>query len=209
MRKAILSGLFFFSLVGTANAGTITTAGAVKALTNVSQLFLVVGNGNFDEGPISGGVPAAIYASQGLTWQSGALSTILPGVANTGSAVLPQYGTFPYFPTPIAGGGTHVGQSNANAGVATFSVLITQVGLTASTNGTQYLTAWNKSGGLIGQVTWAPAGDAAFIGIDTLGVPIGMIAYGNDDAYAGVSYNIGGSTMISDSWVWATGVQTS
>jgi hypothetical protein len=205
MRKAILSGLCFFSLVGTANAGTITAVGAVKALTNVSQMFLVVGNGNFDEGPTSGGVPANVYSAQGLTWQSGPMSSILPGVTNTGTATFPQYGTWTNFPAPIGGGGTHVGQSNNFAGVATFSVTITQVGLTASSNGTQYLTAWNKAGAVIGQVTWTPASDSAFVGIDTMGVPIGMIAYGNHDIWAGQPYAVAGSTIISDSWMWATG----
>lgn len=197
------------SIAGSASAGTITKVGAVKALTNTSQILGSLGAGNFDEGPTSGNVPLGVYSAQGLTWRTGALSTILPGVSNTGSAYQPQYvseATYSgYFPAPIGGGGTHAGQFNFFAGVATFSVTVTQVGLTASKNGTQYLTAFNSSGMMIGQVTWVPSNDSTFVGIDTLGVPIAMIAYGNHDLWAGQPYDIGGSTIMSDSWIWATG----
>lgn len=40
--------------------------------------------------------------------------------------------------------------------------------------------------------------------MDTNGVDIGMIAYGNDDLFAGQAYNIGGATIFSDDWVWST-----
>jgi MYXO-CTERM domain-containing protein len=118
----------------------------------------------------------------------------------------PNYWSTPnYWPPPIAGGGTHTGQGSMFAGVATFSVTVTQVGLTASQNGTQYLTVWNKQGTMLGQVDWTPAADAAFVGIDTMGVPIGMVSYGNHDMWNGQCYDIGGLTIISDSWVWAAG----
>jgi hypothetical protein len=49
--------------VKTAEAGTITSAGAVVALTNINQMTNVVGHGNFDEGPTSGIVPANVYSA--------------------------------------------------------------------------------------------------------------------------------------------------
>ena len=30
-----------------------------------------------------------------------------------------------------------------------------------------------------------------------------MIAYGNDDLWNGATYNISGTTTVSDTWVWA------
>ena len=148
MRHVLGASLVFLSLIGTANAGTITAAGAVVALTNVTQMKGILGNGNFDEGPTMGAVPLNVYSAQGLTWQTGVLSTILPGCPNTGSAGTgPQYGTWNYVPGPIGGGGVHSGQSNNFAGVATFSVIVTQVGVTASSNGQQWLTAWGTGNG--------------------------------------------------------------
>lgn len=203
---ALLVVCFSCSLLGVANAGTLTAAGAVKALDDRAQIRGVVGTANFDEGPTTGLLPTGTYADRGLTWRTGPLRTILPGCVNDGTAHPPSYGTFAYFPDPIAGGGMHNGQSILYGGVVTFSVPVTQVGLTASTNGTQHLTAWDRSGAMIGQVTWAPAEDSAFVGIDTLGVPIAMIAYGNQDVWAGQDYEVGGATIISDSWIWATGM---
>jgi hypothetical protein len=110
-----------------------------------------------------------------------------------------------YFPAPIAGGGTQTGAYAWFAGVATFSTVVTQVGLTAGKNGEQYLTVWNTSGVMLGQVSWVPNNDASFVGIDSLGVPIGMVAYGNHDLWNGQAYDIGGPTIMNDSWIWATG----
>ncbi|MBW2458338.1 MAG: hypothetical protein JRI68_27795 [Deltaproteobacteria bacterium] len=59
--------------------------------------------------------------------------------------------------------------------MATFSGFVDQVGLTASTNGNQYLTVWDMSCPMIGQVNWVPGGNSSFIGIDTGGVTIGML----------------------------------
>ena len=86
----------------------------------------------------------------------------------------------------------------------TFSVTITQFGLTFSRNGTQFITAWDSGGSLIGQVKWIPSADSSFVGIDTLGVPIAMLAVGNDDVFNGATYGVGGATIITDSWKWAT-----
>ncbi len=209
MRTTIAAALVFLSLIGSAQAGTVTAVGPVKALTDINQVLGLVGTASFDEGPTSGQVPLNQYSAQGLTWVAGNLPSALPGVTTPGSAFQPQYGAFlPLrFPPPIGGGGTQIAQiSNGVGGVATFSGSnITQIGLTASTNGDQYLTVWNKSGAIIGQVNWVPGGTSQFIGIDTLGVPIAMVAYGNDDLVNGGTYDISGSTIYSDTWVWATG----
>ncbi|PRP93191.1 hypothetical protein ENSA5_44580 [Enhygromyxa salina] len=205
LRICVLSSAPYFAFTGLAAAGNISSEGAVTALDNVNQLQGIVGTGDFNEGN-GGGVPANVYAGQGMTWQSGQLTVILPGSATGGSASIPSYQVNgDYFPEPIAGGGVADGTFAYHAGVVTFDQPITQVGLTASRNGTQYLTAWDTMGNMIGQVRWQPSNDAAFIGIDTNGVPVGMVAYGNDDLWGGGSYGIGGSTIISDTWMWAVG----
>ncbi len=185
-----------------ARAGTITKQGNVQIITSRAQLTSGF-QGNFDEGPLSGSVPLGVYSSSGLTWRTGSFASILPGVTTPGTATQGGYwNPNTYFPSPIGGAGTQTGAATYLTGVATFSTPITIVGLTASTNGTQYLTAWNTTGQMIGQVTWVPSGDAAFIGLDSMGVAIGMVAFGNDDLWNGQTYEVGGSTNISDSWIW-------
>ncbi|HUU02692.1 MAG TPA: DUF4215 domain-containing protein, partial [Myxococcota bacterium] len=203
LRTTVLcAGLMAIVFSSQALAGTITAQGAVTALTDSSQMS-VISEGRFDEGPTSGNIPLGLYSSQGLTFRTGALTSLLPGVTTGGSATNPQYDTGGIvFPAPIAGGGEQTGAYVHFAGVATFSVPVTQVGLTASRNGTQYLTVWNTSGTMIGQVTWVPSVDSAFVGIDTNGVLIGMVAYGNDNLWGGASYSVSGSTIYSDTWVW-------
>ena len=187
-------------------AGNITAQGAVTALDDVSQLDGIVGTASYDEGVGGQSVPLGQYTAQGMTFHIGALTAILPGVVAAGSASQPLYQAGNnYFPAPIAGGGVANGTFTYFGGAVTFDQPITQIGLTASRNGTQYLTVWDTNGQMIGQVTWQPANDAAFIGIDTNGVAIGMATYGNDDVWNGVAYNIGGSTIISDTWIWASG----
>ncbi|MFO0755661.1 MAG: MYXO-CTERM sorting domain-containing protein [Byssovorax sp.] len=209
MKKTIAAAAVFFSLIGTAEAGTITAQGNVLALNNVNQLKGVIGTAAYDEGPLSGNVPLGQYTGQGMTFYTGAFNTILPGVAQAGTATAPGYWNNTAFPAPIAGGGVHNGAAMYLGGVVKFAPQnITQFGMTCSPNGTQYITIWNKQGGMIGQVTWAPAGDAAFVGIDSKGVPIGMLSFGNDDVWAGQAYDVGGSTNISDTWIWATGACT-
>ncbi|MFO0616165.1 MAG: DUF4215 domain-containing protein [Polyangiaceae bacterium] len=180
----------------------MTVQGAVIAIPDGRQVARI-GVGRFNEAS-SGFVPAGIYSGRGLTWRSGALSSILAGVTNTGSAFLPTYQPGPsvYFPLPVPNGGEASGSFGSLGFVATFSVPVTQVGLTAGFNGTQYLTVWNSSGGLIGQLRWTPSNDDSFIGLDTLGVPIAMAAYGNDDVFAGQQYDVGGITTMADTWVW-------
>jgi hypothetical protein len=191
-------------------ASIISSSGGVSALTDVSQLVGIVGTADFDGGLTAGAVALDTYTPQGLTFHIGALSSILSGVTTLGTASQPYFQAHSdaYFPATIAGGGTHVNQSAYVGGVATFSTTITQVGFTASSNGDQFLTAWDKSGKLLGQVNWVPQGASAFIGIDTLGVPIGMIAYGNDDLLNHAEYAVDGDTTMIDSLLWAAGSTT-
>jgi MYXO-CTERM domain-containing protein len=206
LRICILSPASYFLLTGIAHAGALLAQGNVTVIDNVNQMQGIVGTGDFNEG-MAGGVPAGVYAGEGMTWRSGLLTGILPGCVTPGSGTIPSYQTGNnYFPGPIGGGGVANGSFAYHAGVVTFDQAITQVGLVASRNGTQYLTAWDTNGNMLGQVRWTPANDSAFIGIDTNGVPVGMVAYGNDDLWGGGSYSIGGSTIISDSWVWGVGV---
>ncbi len=205
MRTIIAASLVFLSLIGTAEAGQITAQGNVLALTNVNQLKGIVGTAAFDEGPVNGNVPLNTYTPQGMTFKTGQFNAILPGVAEPGNAVDPGYWTNTQFPAPIAGGGVHVDQAMFLGGAVVFTGNITQFGMTCSPNGTQYIDVWSKPGVLLGQVTWTPSGDAAFVGIDTKGVPIGMLTFGNDDVFAGQAYDVGGSTNISDTWIWAKG----
>jgi cysteine-rich repeat protein len=183
--------------------GTITAQGAVTAITDRADLGPNAAEAHFDEGPISGTIPLDLYTPTGLTFHTGALTAVLAGVTTGGSASQGNYYDAPRFPAPIAGGGVNNPPAYCRyCGVATFSYPVTKVGLTASQNGTQYLTVWDVNGAMIGQVSWQPASDAAFVGLDTGGVEIGMVAYGNDDLWNGGTYGIGGSTIYSDTWVW-------
>lgn len=209
-RIAWLAAVVLLVPASVAVAGSISSSGAVDALTDVSQMASIYGSAPFEvEGASFEVVPLGLYSGSGLTFHTGALSSILSGVTSSGTASQPQasatFSGTSYFPTPIGGGGTNSGQANVHGGVGTFSVPTTQVGVTISRNGTQYLTAWDSSGALIGQVKWVPTGDASFFGLDSRGVPIAMIALGNDDLYGGASYGVGGSTIISDDWAWGPG----
>jgi hypothetical protein len=188
------------------SAGTITAVGHVTALTHVSQLGPIVGTGDFNEGSPLTQVPFNTYAASGLVMQGDnkEFSTILPGSVSNGLAFLPFYDdSSDRFPAPIGGGGTQSGP-NANIGlVATFTISVTQFGLTLSRNGTQFITAWRGDGTLIGQVRWDPDLDASFVGLDAMGVPIAMIAVGNDDVYGGATYSIAGQTTTFDNLIWA------
>ncbi|MCA9717647.1 MAG: hypothetical protein KC468_23440 [Myxococcales bacterium] len=201
-------GLVFTSIgalallaAGPARAGTITAFGNVTALNDIGQMNNITGTANFD-GLAGNSVPLNQYAAEGLTFHTGLLTAILNGVTTGGSASQAFYINTTHFPLPIAGGGSQDNTHNRYAGVATFSEPVTQFGLTASKNGTQWITAWDDNGAMIGSVRWVPANDAAFVGLDAQGVNIKMIAYGNDDLWNGASYGIGGSTIYSDNWVW-------
>lgn len=164
-----------------AAAGTITAQGNVVALDNINQMLSIDGTANFDGTPGTQ-VPLDAYDAEGLNFFTGPLTNILAGVTTAGSASQAQYSVNDpnRYPNPM-GGATHDNEHNFFAGVGKFNDTVTQVGLLASNNGTQFLTAWDDNGDIIGQVTWVPASTSGFVGIDTLGVPIGMIAYGNDD----------------------------
>ncbi|MEO5731981.1 MAG: hypothetical protein ABI134_21835, partial [Byssovorax sp.] len=86
MRTTIAAALVFLSLIGSAQAGTVTSVGSVKALTDINQVLGLVGTASFDEGPTSGQVPLNQYSAQGLTWATGNLSSILAGVTTSGFA---------------------------------------------------------------------------------------------------------------------------
>ncbi|NVB37224.1 MYXO-CTERM sorting domain-containing protein [Pseudenhygromyxa sp. WMMC2535] len=202
-----LSTLALITLApGLAHAGTITAQGNVTALDDVNQLQGIVGTADFDSGTSGASMSLTQYTAQGATWHTGALSDILAGVDEAGSASTPTYqNNFANFPAPIAGGGVAEGLYTYFGGAVTFSEPVTQVGLTAGKNGTQYLTVWDENGDILGQVTWVPSSDSAFIGLDTNGVPIGMVTYGNDNVWGGVAYGVGGATIMSDTWIWALG----
>ncbi|MCB9568389.1 MAG: hypothetical protein H6710_14455 [Myxococcales bacterium] len=203
-------GLVILAPAGDALAGTISAQGAVTALTDVNQLQGVVATADYDDGTNGQNLPLAKYTPDGMTFYTGTLSSILNGVTTPGTASNPIYqNNFTYFPGPIAGGGIATGLYTYFGGAVKFddNLSITQFGLTAGRNGTQYIDVWDKNGQLIGQVTWQPNADAAFVGVDTMGVPIGMLTYGNDNLWAGATYSIGGSTIMSDTWIWAKGIQ--
>lgn len=189
-----------------AHAGTISAFGSVTALTDVSQLKGTLGTADFDGYTGFIQVPLNSYAAQGLMFHNEALSTILAGVTAVGTASTPLGTSLmcSYFPS-LAGGGSSEGSCEVFGGVATFTTLVTQVGMTISQNGNQFLTAWGIDGALLGQVNWVPNNDSSFFGIDTGGVAIGMVALGNDDVFDGEEYDVGGNTIISDSWKWASG----
>lgn len=204
--RVVASGLgaacFFFG-VATAQAGSITAQGNVTALTDLGQMGPLTGTADYDEGPNNGDVPLGVYTAQGITFFTGALSQILPGVVTPGNASTPQYFSGQnFFPAPIGGSGVQAAQTGAFGGAVMFTADTTKFGLTASRNGNQFITVWDKAGKMIGQVNWVPANDASFVGVDTKGVPIGLLTYGNDDLWNGGTYDIGGPTIISDHWVW-------
>jgi hypothetical protein len=193
------------TLIATRAGADISAVGNVVPLDHIEQMTIIDGVAEFDEVNQNTAVSLTQYKAYGMRFGTGTLQSILPGVVEQGNASQPIRQDYQgYFPN-MQGGGFQNLKPVIFAGVATFSQKVTQFGLTASTNGTQYLTAWDQQGKMIGQVTWKPSGTGAFVGIDTKGVPIAMIAYGNDDVWAGQKYEIGGSTIINDSWVWGSG----
>lgn len=204
---ALVIGATWGARVGAARAGDVTAVGQVNALTDFGQMSPLTGTAAFDEGPVNKSVPLDVYTPEGLTWIAGDFQAAFPGITADGTAVAPYYQANPTpFPQPIAGGGVQEQRYVWFGGVAKFTGDVTQVGLTASKSGVQYLTAWDQQGQPIGQVRWVPDNDAAFIGLDSKGVKIGLVAYGNDDMFAGATYNVEGATTMADTWVWAKGV---
>jgi MYXO-CTERM domain-containing protein len=187
-------------------AGQLSVQGNVTLLDDVDQLDIVVGTADFNQALAP--IPFDFYAAEGMTLHEGSLDAILPGVTEPGTAVLPFFFDLMggYFPGPIAGDGVSDGAFNLFGGVATFSDPITQFGAVGSTEGPQYITVWDQNGVMLGQVSWVPNADAAFFGIDTNGVPIGMLAYGSDDVWSGVPYTNEDGLFFTDTWMWAVAV---
>ncbi|MFO0755663.1 MAG: hypothetical protein U0359_04195 [Byssovorax sp.] len=112
-------------------------------------------------------------------------------------------------PAPIAGGGIHNGAGMYLGGVVKFTQNITQFGMTCSTNGTQYITVWNKQGTMLGQVTWVPAGDAPSSASTPRACPSACSPSATTTPCGPDVADIGGATNISDTWMWAVGGCTS
>lgn len=206
MKKLLTIASLLLLFQTTAHAGVITTYGSITALNHISEMD-IVGTADFNNDGIIGAIALDAYTSQGLTFHTDELSSILPGVSTSGRATNGPYAREAnYFPDPIAAGGSTDGLVNYFAGVATFNTSVTSFGLTASRNGNQYLTVWDRVGNMLGQLNWQPAQDSSFIGFNTGGIEIGMIAYGNDDLWNGAAYGLPGPTNISDNWVWGNSV---
>jgi len=193
-----------FGLAHGAAASTISAVGKVTALEDISQMGTLSGSENFNSGTSGQLVPLTV--NPGLKFHTGLLSGVLSGVTTLGTGSQLMYGSTPvFFPSPIAGGGTQDGLYAFFGGVMTFTTPTTQFGLTASNNGIQYISAWDLFGSMIGQVKWTPNSSSSFVGIDTKGVQIGMLTYGNDDLWSGESYSVGGNSIIADNYVWSAG----
>jgi MYXO-CTERM domain-containing protein len=191
----------YLALSGVASAGTITAQGNVTALDDITQVTSITGSALFDE-MFQGVIPADQYA--GMTFHTGMFAEINPLILEMGEVPDPRW-TSPgvHFPDPIAGGGVQNGYICQAGGAVTFADPITQFGLTAGGSHALYITAWDANFVIIGQVTWQPEeGDSAFVGIDTMGVPIGFLTVGNDDIVAGDPYDDQGAFAQSDGWMW-------
>lgn len=187
-----------------------SSVGDIDIFIHVDQMAPLLGSAHFDEGPAAGPIPADTYAAQGMTFHTGPLAQILPGVTTPGTALLPSY-SLPVadeFPLPIGGGGVQQGRLARGGAVVTFSAPVTQIGLVASSKADHYITIWDTQGQMIAEMMWTPTTASSFIGIDTLGRPIGMAALGNDNLYSdsGVPYTpASGPAIATDSWMWSLG----
>ena len=189
-----------------AEAGSISvTEGNVMSLDDATQVASVAGAALFDEA-LSGDIPLDLYADQGLTMHVGLFTDIIADVPITGMANPPIYVSVgDRFPAPIAGGGIANQGIIFYGGALTFDDPISQFGLTTGGGIVTYITAYDAMGALIGQVVYEPdeeLEDAAFFGIDTMGVPIGLLVIGNDDIAGGEEYIVTGSGTATDTWIW-------
>jgi hypothetical protein len=187
---------------GTTDTGFISQIfafGGVKALTDPSQFRKIIGREDFND------FSADAQAKNGIQFHTGALSDALPGVTVGGgfSGAPFSFGFFgSNFGTPERHGVVE-GDFNAFAGAATFfGAHVTQFGLTASRNGDQYIDVFDTVGKLLGQIDFVSNGAASFVGVDTGGVDIGMVTFGNHDLLNGNFEDLGGITNISDTWIW-------
>ena len=219
MRRASLAwsvvvGLGVVAASGAVSAGQITAYGNVVPLNNINQMAAFTGRATFDS-KVSGSLNLTEYQDQGIRFIVDDLPEILPGCTTTGKSYQPyhytNYMTDFVNPTTLEqppGGGMAEVAHVYHAGVATFTVPVTQFGLTARDFGLTYITAWDQNGHLIGQVEWNAQLNPTpgFVGLDTQGIPIAMIAYGNDDIYSGEGYSASpGTFIVSDTWVWGPG----
>jgi MYXO-CTERM domain-containing protein len=191
----------YLALQSVALAGEITAQGTVTALDDITQINSITGSALFDE-MFQGIIPPDQYP--GMTFYSGEFGTDIPMIMEMGEVPEPRW-TSPgvHFPDPIAGGGVQQGYICQAGGAMSFADPITQFGLTAGGSAPLYITAWDANFVIIGQVTWQPMeGDSAFVGIDTMGVPIGFLTVGNDDIFAGMPFDDMGAFAQSDSWMW-------
>lgn len=198
----LLASLPLLALPDLAFAGSITAQGNVTALDDINLIPSIRGSALFDEA-FNGEIPHDQYP--GMTFQVGMLNEMLPGVTAEGEVPEPAY-TSPgvHFPYPIAGGGVQQGYVLLSGGAVIFTDPdITQVGMTMGGSAASYITVWDQDGMLLGQVTWTPdEGDSAFVGVDTGGVPIGLLVVGSDDVFGGVPYDDLGAAARTDTWVW-------
>jgi MYXO-CTERM domain-containing protein len=194
----------YLALSGVASAGEITAQGNVTALDDITQIASVTGSALFDE-MFQGIIPTDQYP--GMTFHVGEFGVDIPMIMEMGEVPDPRW-TSPgvHFPDPVAGGGVQNGYICQAGGAMTFADPITQFGLTAGGSAPLYITAWDTNFVILGQVTWQPMeGDSAFVGIDTMGVPIGFLTVGNDDIFAGMPYDDMGAFAQSDGWMWGVG----
>lgn len=188
--------------------GTIMTgSGEVEQLFDAAHMGPLLGTADFEGGPVGAPIPLDAYAAQGMMLHTGPLVDILPGATTPGSASAPVYGEGG---EPFAGqvwGGTAVGMYARGGVVATFDAPITQIGVLAGREGPQILTVWDKQGEVIAEILWTPSGDAWFLGIDTVGRPIGMVAFGDDSLISSEpdTYTPLAEGVASDTWVWSLG----
>ena len=105
-QRSIPVVLSLLALAGarTAQAGEITKDGAVELLDDISQMAELDGTADFNAGPADDPVPLDAYADQGMTFHTGALVNVLPGVATSGAASQPVFHDWlqpdDYFPAP-------------------------------------------------------------------------------------------------------------
>ena len=196
------AALGVFLVISPASAGTILAEGEVMIISDSTTFASDAPTAKFDEGQRRGPIETTQYEGSALTFQTGQFSEFFPGIVSQGFVSKPKYISRPNAFSGLVESGVIAGSQCQYCGVATFSKPVSRVGLIASQNGTQYLTAWDPAGALIGQVRWIPEQDSGFIGLDAGNRLIAMVAYGNDNLYAGKFYDILGDTTWSDNWVW-------
>lgn len=227
VRSLLIASFVFLSVPHC--MGSITLAGNVTALSHTNQLNPSVVVADFDDVNFGGRneVPPNFYnANCGMTLHGEftPFSTILPGIVSTGAAVTPAASPIALysdnFPSPILGGGSASGNIAIFGLVGTFSQPVYQIGATISRNGafappasgTMYITAWDATGQLVGQVGYYPDDantSASFVGLDSGMTPIAMYSIGNDNIFAGESFDVTGQATELDNFVCAIPEPTS